>query len=127
MTMTKPTVRYRVDNAEWRRLRARIIRDAIACGLCGRALIPEARYPDDWQTVVDHIRPLRVGGGQFDETNCRAVHSLCNRRRKWADTAGPPTPAVPPMLPLPTSRPTVQQPCPCLGACDRRCPPEGCR
>jgi hypothetical protein len=128
MTMTKQTVRYRVDTAEWKRLRARIIRDAVTCGLCGRALYPELTYPHDSATVVDHIRPLRVGGDQFDETNCRAVHSLCNRRRKWSDTAGPtPLPVRPTLPPTTMARPTAQQQCPCFGRCDRHCPPEGCR
>ena len=56
-------------------------RDAWTCHLCGQPVPPEARAPDPLAGTVDHVLPLRRGGGD-DADNVRLAHLACNSLKR---------------------------------------------
>ena len=52
-------------------------RDAWMCGICGRAIDPQLRFPDPWSSSIDHIVPVSRGGNDT-RANVQAAHLKCN-------------------------------------------------
>ena len=52
-------------------------RDAWMCGICGRAIDPQLRFPDQWSSSIDHIVPVSRGGNDT-RANVQAAHLKCN-------------------------------------------------
>lgn len=52
--------------------------DSAVCGLCGRAINMNLKYPNKWAPTVDHIIPIRLGGHPADRDNLQLVHFHCN-------------------------------------------------
>lgn len=70
------------EGRPWRRLRARIIRNASVCAICGGLLDPSARKPHPNSTEVDHVLPLTLRPDlAMDPTNLVAAHRRCNRAK----------------------------------------------
>lgn len=67
--------------SQWRRVRAQVIASATHCGICGKPLVPDAKWPHPLSTSVDHIIPLVCGGQPLDINNLRATHLKCNMKR----------------------------------------------
>jgi len=78
-------------DAAWRRVRARVLRDAQFCWICGLPLDFEAPARSRWSPSVDHILSLRSMRGvidpelrdqlRLDPAGLRPVHLGCNSRR----------------------------------------------
>lgn len=52
-------------------------RDNWTCGLCGDAIDPQCKWPDEWCASIDHIIPMSKGGGHL-YSNVQAAHWWCN-------------------------------------------------
>ena len=74
----------------WRRVRARVLRGAQACAICGLPLDFDAPPRSRWAPSVDHVLSVKALQGVdgatrerllLDERNCRCVHFGCNARR----------------------------------------------
>lgn len=69
-------------NARRRRNRAARIaeRDGWVCWICGYGIDRWRVNPDRRSLTLDHVLPLRFGGGDGDD-NLRAAHKWCNNTR----------------------------------------------
>lgn len=52
-------------------------RDSWTCGICGRMVDPEARYPAAESASIDHVVPISLGGDHV-ESNVQCAHLRCN-------------------------------------------------
>lgn len=59
-------------------------RDNWTCYLCGDAVDPAAKWPDQMCHSLDHVIPLSKGG-PHSEPNVRLAHWLCNALRGASD------------------------------------------
>lgn len=73
------------------RLRNRIfIRDNFTCKKCGKSATRHGRTDVPFSTynyVVDHIKPIALGGPEFDENNLQLLCSVCNKEKTRNDQA----------------------------------------
>jgi 5-methylcytosine-specific restriction endonuclease McrA len=73
----------------WQNARARVVKYATHCGLCGLPLVPDAPPRTRWSTSVDHRTPLHALNLSTAEgralavnpANLVAAHYGCNSRR----------------------------------------------
>lgn len=56
-------------------------RDGLDCGLCGKPVNMESRYPAPDSASVDHIIPVSLGG-THDEDNLQLTHWKCNHSKR---------------------------------------------
>jgi len=83
--------RNELKTGAWRKLRARVVKNATHCALCGQPLVPDAAPRTRWSTSVDHVVPRSLGGPTLPhnwQTNLRAVHYGCNSSRGNGVTTG---------------------------------------
>jgi 5-methylcytosine-specific restriction endonuclease McrA len=75
---------------EWEKTRARVIKNAQVCAICGRSLNPDAPPRSAWSTSVDHKVPRAAFLGldlrtqrhlTLDPSNLQAVHAKCNSKK----------------------------------------------
>lgn len=51
------------------------------CGICGRPVDMNIKYPDPLSPCIDHIIPVSRGGHPSDITNMQLAHRTCNRTK----------------------------------------------
>ena len=51
------------------------------CGLCGRPVDFDKRYPHPLSPCIDHIIPVAKGGHPSDIDNLQLAHWTCNRQK----------------------------------------------
>ena len=49
------------------------------CGICGRPVDFDKKFPDPWSATVDHIIPVTKGGDPASLENLQLAHLQCNR------------------------------------------------
>lgn len=49
------------------------------CGICGRAVNFDKKFPDPWSATLDHIIPVQKGGDPASLENLQLAHLQCNR------------------------------------------------
>jgi 5-methylcytosine-specific restriction endonuclease McrA len=49
------------------------------CGICGRPVNFDKKFPDPWSATIDHIIPLVKGGDPAQLENMQLAHLQCNR------------------------------------------------
>ncbi len=54
-------------------------RDKWICGICGRKVNKNLKYPNKFSAVLDHVLPLSKGGSHTED-NIQLAHWLCNVR-----------------------------------------------
>ena len=52
-----------------------------ACGICGRAVDFNQKYPHPLSPCIDHIIPVAKGGHPSDISNLQLAHWTCNRQK----------------------------------------------
>ena len=59
------------------------------CGICGKPVDFELKYPHPLSPCIDHIIPVSKGGSPNDFSNLQLAHWTCNRSKsdKVAGTA----------------------------------------
>ena len=51
------------------------------CGICGKAVDMQLKYPHPLSPCVDHIIPVAKGGHPSDINNLQLAHWTCNRAK----------------------------------------------
>ena len=51
------------------------------CGICGKPVDFELKYPHPWSACIDHIIPIAKGGHPSDISNLQLAHWTCNRQK----------------------------------------------
>lgn len=51
------------------------------CGICGRPVDFNLKYPDPLSPCIDHIIPIVRGGHPSDLENLQLAHWTCNRQK----------------------------------------------
>ena len=49
------------------------------CGICGRPVNFDKKFPDPWSATLDHIIPIAKGGDPANLENLQLAHLACNR------------------------------------------------
>ena len=49
------------------------------CGICGRVVNFDKKFPDPWSATLDHIIPISKGGDPASIENLQLAHLQCNR------------------------------------------------
>ena len=80
---TEEDAMARTGHYRYRRNRARVLRKADVCAICGQTLNPDIKWPDPWCVTADHIVPIADGG--HNNGPLQVVHRICNQRR-WQQT-----------------------------------------
>ncbi len=71
-----------LSSRPWRRIRARTLRAADTCGICGGLLDKTLTAPHPLSPVVDHVLPVKLYPHlALDPTNLVAAHRRCNRNK----------------------------------------------
>ncbi len=64
-------------------------RDKWRCGVCGKKIDPDLKFPHPMSCTTDHVKPLHAGGVHI-KANMQCAHLRCNvlKGKKWqaADT-----------------------------------------
>ena len=72
-------------------MRTRIIkRDKWTCQKCGKKPINSVKVEDpmsSYSFIVDHIKPIALGGTEFDENNLQLLCGVCNKEKTRLDQA----------------------------------------
>ena len=51
------------------------------CGICGKAVDMQLKYPHPLSACIDHIIPVAKGGHPSDISNLQLAHWTCNRAK----------------------------------------------
>lgn len=74
----------------YERAKKKIYATQTVCGICGKPVDFEFRYPHPLSPCIDHIVPVAKGGHPSDVDNLQLAHWCCNRQKsdKLFVTAG---------------------------------------
>lgn len=59
----------------------KILASQTLCGICGKPVDFEAKFPAPLSPVIDHIVPIAKGGHPYDIDNLQLAHFCCNRAK----------------------------------------------
>ncbi len=82
-TNKRPTKRYRPDfdgkfQAQYKANKKKILATQSICGICGRPVNKELKYPNPQSACIDHIIPIAKGGHPAAIENLQLTHLCCN-------------------------------------------------
>ena len=63
------------------RAKKKIYATQTVCGICGKPVDFEQRYPHPLSPCIDHIIPVAKGGHPSDMENLQLAHWCCNRQK----------------------------------------------
>ena len=63
------------------RNKKRIYATQTVCGICGKPVDFELKYPHPMSPCIDHIIPIAKGGHPSDIDNLQLAHWTCNRAK----------------------------------------------
>ncbi len=73
----------RADHNELRRTYQKVKKAIFAsqsvCGICGRPVDFDKKFPNPWSATIDHIIPVTKGGAPASMENMQLAHLQCNR------------------------------------------------
>ena len=58
-----------------------IFKSQSCCGICGRPVDFDKKFPDPWSPTIDHILPVSKGGAPATLENLQLAHLQCNRMK----------------------------------------------
>lgn len=67
--------------AQFDKNKKRIFATQTVCGICGREVDFNLKYPDPLSPCVDHIIPVAKGGHPSAMENLQLAHWTCNRQK----------------------------------------------
>nr|WP_296440729.1 HNH endonuclease signature motif containing protein [uncultured Acetatifactor sp.] len=81
-----PQKRNRPDHDGTHRLafernKKRILASQDCCGICGKPVDKNLKYPAPLSPCIDHIIPIDRGGHPSDMANLQLAHWICNRQK----------------------------------------------
>jgi len=67
--------------AQFEKNKKRIFATQSVCGICGKPVDFNLKYPHPLSPTIDHIIPLAKGGHPSDIENLQLAHRCCNRQK----------------------------------------------
>lgn len=67
--------------AQFDKNKKRIYATSSICGICGKPVDPELKYPHPLSRCIDHIIPVAKGGHPSDIDNLQLAHFICNTEK----------------------------------------------
>lgn len=67
--------------AQFEKNRRKILLTQDVCGICGKPVDKNLRWPNPLSPTVDHIIPLDKGGHPSSLENLQLAHFVCNRQK----------------------------------------------
>lgn len=80
MKTTRPD-RDGVHRKQFDRAKKKIYATQTVCGICGKPVDFEKKYPHPLSPCIDHIIPVAKGGHPSDPDNLQLAHWTCNRQK----------------------------------------------
>lgn len=108
MAQVKRPDRDGTHRLAFERAKKKIYATQSTCGICGKPVDFELKYPHPLSPCIDHIIPVAKGGHPSDLNNLQLAHWTCNRQKSdklYAQTSS--TPGIEPAISnrvLPQSR-----------------------
>lgn len=63
------------------RNKKKIFASETVCGICGKPVEFDKKYPHPLSPCIDHIIPIAKGGHPSDRENLQLAHWTCNRQK----------------------------------------------
>lgn len=63
------------------RNKKKIYATSTVCGICGKLVEFDKKYPHPLSPCIDHIIPVAKGGHPSDRNNLQLAHWACNRQK----------------------------------------------
>ena len=67
--------------ANFEKNKKKIYKTQTHCGICGKPVDFDVKYPNPMSASIDHIIPINKGGHPSDIENLQLVHFTCNRAK----------------------------------------------
>ena len=78
-----PTKEQRADHTwaktQYAKAKKIIFASQSCCGICGRPVNFDKKFPDPYSATLDHIIPIQKGGDPASLENLQLAHLQCNR------------------------------------------------
>lgn len=78
-----PSKEIRADHSwaktQYQKAKKIIFASQSCCGICGRPVNFDKKFPDPWSATLDHIIPIEKGGDPANLENLQLAHLQCNR------------------------------------------------
>ena len=80
------TAKRRPDQSGWaeasyKKAKKIIYASQTNCGICGRPVNFDLKFPDPWSATLDHVVPVSKGGDPAALENLQLAHLQCNRQK----------------------------------------------
>lgn len=79
MKTNKGAQKYGTHRGAFEKNRTIIYKTQTHCGICGKQVDFEFKYPHPLSPCIDHIIPIAKGGHPSDIRNLQLAHWACNR------------------------------------------------
>ena len=79
--MSKNRADHGSAHASYLKAKKIIFASQSVCGICGRPVDFDKKFPDPWSATIDHIIPVSKGGAPASLENMQLAHSFCNRQK----------------------------------------------
>lgn len=73
--------RYGTHRGAFEKNKKKILATQTMCGICGKQVELDKRYPHPLSPCIDHIIPIAKGGHPSDIDNLQLAHWTCNRQK----------------------------------------------
>lgn len=73
--------RYGTHRGAFEKNKKKILATQKICGICGKPVDFEQKYPHPLSPCIDHIIPVAKGGHPSDIKNLQLAHWTCNRQK----------------------------------------------
>lgn len=81
MSRTARPDRDGVHRKQFDRAKKKIYATQTICGICGKPVDFDLKYPHPLSPCIDHIIPVAKGGHPSDPDNLQLAHWTCNRQK----------------------------------------------
>ena len=72
-----------VHRKQFDRAKKKIYATQTICGICGKPVDFQKKYPHPMSPSIDHIIPVAKGGHPSDPDNLQLAHWICNRQKSY--------------------------------------------
>lgn len=79
--INKGAGRYGTHRGAFEKNKKKIYATQSRCGICGKPVDFELKYPHPLSACIDHIIPVAKGGHPSDIDNLQLAHWTCNRQK----------------------------------------------
>lgn len=73
--------RYGTHRGAYEKNKKKVYATQTVCGICGKPVDFNLKYPHPLSACIDHIIPVAKGGHKSDIDNLQLAHWTCNRQK----------------------------------------------